>query len=205
MKLAIFMLLAAQAITLAQDVFLGIPPAKNAKPDLTKFEGILDAKLLTEPIRPVDVAAKPDAWKDKFLDKYDGDVLFNVASYVKVMDDRMLMLGSRHPKTSRAKVLACITEMFRLFGPPTKFLTDDPDDDTYQDYLGFVWAGDGAHVLLAFHTGENFPWEGILMASGGADKPERAIEGEANGSKEIPRPADVKGTITTWLKKIENE
>ena len=48
-------------------------------------------------------------------------------------------------------------------------------------------------------------WDGILIASGAKVKPELPVKSEANGAKEIPRPADLKGTLTTWLKKIETE
>ena len=194
------------SVAFAQDIFLGLPAAKNTKPDLTKFAGILDVKVLSEPIRPIDVAANPKAWDDKLMFRYgDDEFLFNFASYSKIMDDRILRLGSKQQNTSRAKVLTCITEMFRLLGPPTKYLVDDPEDDKFQDYLGFVWAAEGVQVLLAFHTGDNFPWDGIIVASGGKDRPEVAINGESRGSKEIPRPEDLKGAITTWLKKIETE
>lgn len=202
-SLLIAILFTAQACASAQEVFLGIPAAKNTKPDLTKFQGILDTKLLTEPIRPVDFAAAPNAWDGKSTQQYgEQEYLFNFASFLKFQDSRMLMMGARHPKTSRAKVLACITEMFRLWGPPAKYLVDDPDDEKFKDYLGFVWVADGAQVLLAFHNGEKYPWDGYLMASGAKENPEIPIRGETKGTKEIPRPADLKGMINNWLQKI---
>jgi hypothetical protein len=191
----------------AEEVFFGLPPAKGAKPDLARFAGIIDADLFKDPpVRPADVAANPNAWEGKFLEKFpDDEFLFNFAAYTKHEQDRILMLNSKQRATSRAKVLTCITEMFRLLGPPAKYLTDDPEDDTYQDYLGFIWTGEDVQVLLAFRTGEQFPWDGILIASGAKVKPELPVKSEANGAKEIPRPADLKGTLTTWLKKIETE
>lgn len=190
----------------AQEFYLGLPAAKGAMPDLARFAGILDADLLKEPVRPADVAAKPDAWDGKLIEKFpDEQFLFNFAAFNKHEQDRILMLSSKQRATSRAKVLACITEMFRLLGPPAKYLTDDPEDDTYQDYLGFIWTGEGVQVLLAFRTGEQFAWDGIIVASGAKEKPELPVKSEANGAKEIPRPADLKGTLATWLKKIENE
>lgn len=190
----------------AEESYFGLPAAKGAKPDLARFAGIIDADLFKEPVRPADVAANPTAWDDKFLEKFpDEEFLFNFAAFTKHEQDRILMLNSKQRATSRAKVLTCITEMFRLFGPPAKFLTDDPADDTYKDYLGFIWTGEDVQVLLAFRTGEQFPWDGILIASGAKKEPGLPVKHEAKGAKEIPRPADLKGTLTTWLKKIENE
>lgn len=190
----------------ADEFFFGLPAAKGAKPDLARFAGVIDADLFKEPVRPADVAANPTAWDDKFVEKFpDDEFLFNFAAFSKHEQDRTLMLNSKQRATSRAKVLACITEMFRLFGPPAKYLVDDPEDDTYKDYLGFIWTSEEVHVLLAFRTGEQFPWDGILVASGAKQKPELPVNSEAKGSKEIPRPADLKGTLATWLKKIEND
>lgn len=202
----IALVIGLQSVTFAEDIFLGLPAAKNSKPDLTKFEGILDTKVLSEPIRPADVAANPQAWNGKLMDFHEADqYLFNFVAYNKAMDDRILMMTTKGQNPSRAKVLTCITEMFRLLGPPAKYLADDPDDDTFKDYLGFVWAGEGVQVLLAFHTGDEFPWKGTLIASGGKVRPEVVINGESKGSKEVPRPADLKAMITTWLQKIKTE
>lgn len=190
----------------AQEIFLGLPAAKGSKPDLSKFAEILDTNLLTEPVRPADVAAKPDAWNDKFVEKFPDDkYLFNIAAFSRHEKDRVLMISSKQQASSRAKVLTCITEMFRLLGPPAKYLTDDPEDETYKDYIGFIWTGEGMQVLLAFRTGEQFPWDGIIVASGAQEKPELPINSETKGAKEIPRPTDLKGTLNTWLKKIETE
>lgn len=141
------------------------------------------------------------------MERYADTNLFNYGTFIAVKgsDSRLMHLYTRQQKTSRAKVMTCITEMFKLYGQPAKFLMDDPEDNTYQDYMGFVWTGDGAQVLLAIRTGEKFPWEGIIVASGSKEDAATPIRSEMRGAKEIPRPADLKGTITTWLQKIKDE